>query len=100
MIRSCVLAFAGIGVAAAAWAFSAGDAAKGREIALELCAGCHGVPDGGAVAADAAPAFLAIAGGDAETVKTALKQPHWSGGRLSRGDAAHVIAFVDALRME
>lgn len=98
MIRSCVLAAAGVGVAAAAWAFSAGDAAKGREIALELCAGCHGLPDGGAVAE--APAFLAIAGGDAETVKTALKRPHWSGGRLSRGDAAHVIAFVDTLRSE
>ena len=98
MIRSCVLAVVATGVAAAAWAFSAGDAAKGREIALELCAGCHGVPDGAAVAG--APAFVAIAGGDAETVKTALKRPHWSGGRLSRGDAAHVIAFVDALRME
>ena len=99
MIRSCMLAVVGVGVAAAAWAFSAGDAAKGREIALELCAGCHGVPDGGAAVA-AAPAFLAIAGTDAETVKTALKRPHWDGGRLSRGDAAHVIAFVDALRME
>ena len=99
MIRSCMLAVVGVGVTAAAWAFSAGDAAKGREIALELCAGCHGVPDGGTAVA-AATAFLAIAGTDAETVKTALKQPHWDGGRLSRGDAAHVIAFVDALRME
>lgn len=100
--RSGLFAAAALGLAPGAWAFSAGDPALGLEFALENCARCHDTPGGRG--AGIAPAFREIAG-DAETwgaeaIAEALKRPHWGGGRMARGDAANVTAFIAALRAD
>ncbi len=98
MIRSCVLAVLGAGLAAAAWAFSAGDPARGREFALENCVRCHDMPERSG--AGLGPAFVEISASDTEAIKATLEKPHLGGGSLSRGDAADVIAFIASLRSE
>lgn len=100
--RSGLFAAAALGLAPGAWAFSAGDPALGLEFALENCARCHDTPGGRG--AGIAPAFREIAGDaetwDAEAIAEALKRPHWGGGRMARGDAANVTAFIAALRAD
>ena len=96
-------AFAAIALAAAgAFAFSAGDPARGHEFALERCAGCHETPGGRATLV--APAFMAIAADpdiwDAETLAAAVRKPHWGQRRVSRGDGADIIAYIESLRAE
>ena len=96
-------AFAAFVLAAApALAFSAGDPARGREFALERCAGCHETPGGRPTLV--APAFATIASDpetwDAETLAAAVRKPHWGQRRVSRGDGADVIAYIDSLRAE
>ena len=96
-------AFAAFALAAAsAFAFSAGDPARGREFALERCSGCHETPGGRPTLV--APAFMAIASDpetwDAETLAAAVRKPHWGQRRVSRGDGADVIAYIDSLRAE
>lgn len=98
---TCALTAAALGPAAA-WGFSAGDAARGLEFALERCAGCHEVPGGEPVRV--APAFAALAADDAaytlEILAESVKRPHWGQRRVSRGDAADVVAYIAALRAE
>ena len=88
--------------AASAFAFSAGDPARGHEFALERCAGCHETPGGRPTLV--APAFTAIASDpetwDAEALAAAVRKPHWGQRRVSRGDGADVIAYIDSLRAE
>lgn len=87
---------------APAWAFSAGDAARGHEFALERCAGCHEVPGG--APARVAPAFAVLAGDEdaytLEVLAEAIKRPHWGQRRVSRGDAADVAAYIAAMRAD
>lgn len=96
---ACVLAVAALG-AAPVRAFSAGDAARGLEFALERCAGCHEVPGG--APARVAPAFAAIAEDEEtytlEVLAESVKRPHWGQRRVSRGDAADVVAYIAAIR--
>ena len=88
--------------AGSAFAFSAGDPARGHEFALERCAGCHETPGGRPTLV--APAFMAIASDpetwDAEALAAAVRKPHWGQRRVSRGDGADVIAYIDSLRAE
>ena len=94
------LALALAGLSGAAEAFSAGDPARGRAFALERCAGCHQVPGGRETLVG--PAFLAIAADSetygAEALADAVRKPHWGQRRVSRGDGADVIAFINSLR--
>ncbi len=90
--------------APSASAFSAGDPARGRELVVERCAGCHEVPDYYR-GARLGPSFMELATDDttydAETIKSALKKPHWPGGKqISRGEIGDVLAFIATLRME
>ena len=88
--------------ATSAFAFSAGDPARGHEFALERCAGCHETPGGRPTLV--APAFMTIASDsetwDAEALAAAVRKPHWGQRRVSRGDGADVIAYIDSLRAE
>ena len=79
------------------------DAAKGKMLAAQICAGCHAVKPGQASPkADAAP-FAAIAAKDSYnifTLRSFLRTPHWTSADLSLkpDDNEAIASYIMSLR--
>lgn len=107
-LSACLIAAAAVALSAAA-VFSAptklGDADRGRELAVRLCAGCHVVaPDAGATVNADIPSFAAIAampGMNEERMAGRIVVPHppMPDAQLTVTELRDVIVYIQSLKL-
>ncbi|MSO65411.1 MAG: cytochrome c [Alphaproteobacteria bacterium] len=94
--------FAGAGLPWVVIDASAADAARGRQLAQQVCTGCHQIDPGSARAADTAPAITTIAASpdrDRAYLRAWLSTPHRTMPALdlTRDQIDYLAAYIGSL---